>query len=135
MKARISLAIGFATLALAGCESGEPTPDRKPIKVENPHHDQLAGLSEPMQRLGIMRAIRDSGRRCTRVEATTHQEDHRGMAMWVALCDDGRYWAVFIAPNGDIQTRNCEEHAQLGLPQCRPLTPAVPEAVGNNITF
>lgn len=132
---RMSLAAGAAMLALAGCESGAPTPDRKQIKVENPHHDQLAALSEPMQRLGIMRAIRDSGRRCTRVEATAHQQDYRGMEMWVALCDDGRYWAVFIAPNGDIQTRNCQEHAQLNLPQCRPLAPAVPAADGNGVTF
>lgn len=135
MTMRMSLAIGFAALALAGCESGAPTPDRRPIKVENPHHDQLAALSEPMQRLGIMRAIRDSGRRCGRVEATMHQQEYRGMEMWVALCDDNRQWSVFIAPNGDIQTRNCDENAQLSLPECRPLTPAVPDAEGNGVTF
>lgn len=121
MTMRMTLAIGLAALTLSGCERGEPTPDRKHIKVENPHHDQLAALSEPMQRLGIMRAIRDSGRRCTRVEAAAHQQEYRGMEMWVALCDDGRHWSVFIAPNGDIQTRNCDEHAQLDLPQCRPV--------------
>ncbi len=125
----------LAALTLAGCEQGEPTPDRKHIRVANPHHDQLVALSEPMQRLGLMRAIRDSGRRCTRVEAAAYQQEHRGMEMWVALCDDGRHWGIFIAPNGDIQTRNCAEHNQLDLPQCRPLTPAVPEADGNGVTF
>jgi hypothetical protein len=135
MKAAAALAFGIAVLTLAGCEDGRPAENRTRIKVENPHHDQLAALSEPMQRLGIMRAIRDSGRRCTRVEATAHQQEYRGMEMWVALCDDGRNWAVFIAPNGDVQTRNCGEHAQLDLPQCRPLAPAVPEADGNGVTF
>ncbi len=135
MTMRMFLAAGLAALALAGCESGAPTPDRRPIKVENPHHDQLAALSAPMQRLGIMRAIRDSGRRCGRVEATAHQQDYRGMEMWVALCEDERSWAVFIAPNGDIQTRNCAEQAQLNLPPCQPLTPAVPEAEGNGVAF
>lgn len=135
MKPAAALATALAALALAGCEDGRPVENRTQTKVENPHHDQLAALSEPMQRLGIMRAIRDSGRRCTRVEATAHQEQYRGMEMWVALCDDGRYWAVFIAPNGDVQTRNCAEHDQLDLPQCRPLAPAVPEADGNGVTF
>lgn len=135
MRTAIALTFGCAALALAGCEDGRPVENRTQIKVENPHHDQLVGLSAPMQRLGIMRAIRDSGRRCTRVEATAHQETYRGMEMWVALCDDGRHWAVFIAPNGDIQTRNCAEQDQLGLPQCRPLAPAVPEADGNGISF
>ena len=62
------------------------------------------------------------GKRCQRVEATRYQEDYRQMALWVALCNDGRHWALFIAPNGDTQVRQCTEMRQLGLPQCRPVT-------------
>ena len=54
-----------------------------------------------------------------------------GMAMWIALCEDSRHWAVFIAPNGDTQVRNCADMHQLSLPQCRPVTPAPPEE--NNV--
>jgi len=116
--------LGAAMLALAGCEDGTPPENRQQIKVVNPHHDQLMGLSSLNQRLGLMRAIRDNGKRCQRVDGARYQEDHRGMAMWVALCSDQRHWAIFIAPNGDTQVRNCDEMHQLQLPQCRPVTPA-----------
>ena len=108
--------------ALAAC-GDEPPQDQGPAtKITNPHHDQLQALSPEMQRLGVMRAIRDNGKRCQRVEAAAYQQDYRNLAMWVALCNDGRHWALFIAPNGDTQVRNCEENRQLGLPQCRPIT-------------
>lgn len=127
----------FASAALAGsiavaaCESGEPPANRTQIKVENPMHDGLMRLNSLNQRLALMRAIRDNGRRCGRVDGARYQEDYRGMAMWVALCEDARHWAVFIAPNGDTQVRNCADMHQLSLPQCRPVTPAPPEE--NNV--
>ena len=43
--------------------------------------------------------------------------------MWVALCRDGKNYAVFIAPSDDVQVRDCAEHAQLRLPACRPVPP------------
>jgi hypothetical protein len=106
-------------LVLAGCDGGEPSQDVRQIKVANPHHDQLQALSEPMRMLGLMRAIRDSGNRCKRVDAGAYQEDHRGLAMWVARCSDSGHWGVFIAPNADIQVRSCAHMAQLDLPRCR----------------
>ena len=115
-----------AALAASGCDDGAPAENVTRIKVANPHHDQLRALSEPMRRLALFRAVRDSGKRCKRVEAGRYQEDHRGLAMWVALCDDGRQWAVFIAPNADIQVRACTEAAALDLPQCRPVAAPAP---------
>lgn len=116
------------SLAAAGCgQSSEPAEDRTPIKITNPYHDQLTALQPDMQRLGLMRAIRDNGKRCQRVDAARYQEDYRQMALWVALCSDGRHWAVFIAPNGDTQVRECTEMRQLGLPQCRPVTALPPQ--------
>jgi hypothetical protein len=129
-------AAGLAlSLAAAGCDGGSTgaEPERPLTKITNPYHDQLTALTPDMQRLGVMRALRDNGKRCQRVEATRYQEDYRQMALWVALCSDGRHWALFIAPNGDTQVRECSEMRQLGLPQCRPVagpgaTPPTPES-------
>ena len=122
----------FLAMTAAGC-GGEPEGERAPaIKIANPHHEQLKALTPDMQRLGVMRAIRDNGKRCRRVEATAYQQDYRNMVMWVAMCDDGRHWALFIAPNGDTQVRECEHARQLNLPQCRPVTgPGAPRPKGS----
>ena len=115
--AAVSLAL------LAACGEQAPREPQRQIKITNPFHDGLVALTPDMQRLGLMRAIRDNGRRCRRVEAGRYQEDYRQLAMWVALCEDNRHWAIFIAPNGDTQVRPCTDHEQLNLPICRPLTP------------
>lgn len=120
-------------LALAACDDGAPPQNVTQIRIANPHSDQLKALSEPMQRLGLMRAIRDSGKRCRRVEAGAYQQHYQGLEMWVALCNDGRHWAVFIAPTADIQIRDCTENAQLDLPVCRPVAaPPAASAVETN---
>lgn len=116
-------------LLLAACgDAGAPAGNSAAIRVANPHSDRLKGLSPLNQRIGLMRAIRDSGKRCRRVDALGYQEEYRQMAMWVALCDDGRHWSIFIAPNADVQVRNCGEHAQLDLPVCHPVAPLPAEA-------
>ena len=120
MSGRALLAAASA-LALAGCGDGAAEETRRPTKIANPHHDQLKALPPDLQRIGVMRAIRDNGKRCQRVEATAYQEDYRNLALWVALCNDGRHWALFIAPNGDTQVRDCADARELDLPQCRPV--------------
>ena len=128
MRVRRSLGIALAVLA-AGCGEQAPREPATPTKITNPYHDQLRALPGQLQRLGVMRAIRDNGRRCQRVEAAAYQEDFRNMSMWVALCNDGRHWALFIAPNGDTQVRECQHARQLGLPRCRPVAgPGAPPA-------
>ena len=117
--------------AAAGCDGGSPAGNVTRIEVANPHHDRLAALSPPMQRLGLMRAIRDSGKRCQRVDSAAYQQDYRGMKMWVAQCNDGRHWAIFIAPNADLQVRDCAEADQLDLPQCRPIAPTAGQPAGS----
>lgn len=123
-RAGAALAALPLALALASCGESAPREPRPPTKIINPYHDQLAALPADLQRLGIMRAIRDNGKRCRRVDAARYQQDYRQMALWVALCDDGRHWAVFVAPNGDTQVRNCDEMDELRLPQCRPIAAA-----------
>ena len=128
------LAAAALAILVAGCEQGRPPEEVKQIAVENPYHDRLNTLSDQYRRLAIMDAIRRNGRRCQRVEVTRFQEDYRGMKMWVALCNDGRHWATFIAPNGDTQVRSCDDSARLRLPQCHPLTIPPPAAdMGNQV--
>lgn len=125
---RVGIAAALVALILAGCDGGgEAAQNRAPTRIVNPYHDQLKALAPQMQRLTLMRAIRDNGKRCGRVEAGAFQEDYRNLALWVAQCEDGRHWSVFIAPNGDTQVRDCSQMDELGLPVCRPLT-GVPRA-------
>jgi hypothetical protein len=117
-------AASTATLALAAC--GDVTPPAEgnsQIRMVNKGSERLKTLSPIYQRITLYRAIRSSGKRCGRIERLGYQQEYEQLAMWVALCDDGRHWAVFIAPNDDIQVRDCSQHAQLGLPVCRPLPP------------
>ena len=78
----------FAALALmiGGCEQGDLPENVTKISVANPHSDRLKTLPQDLRHLGLMRAIRDSGRRCKRVVNGGHQQQHQGMAMWVAMC-------------------------------------------------
>ena len=110
--------------ALAACGEAEAPADQSPgIRIANPGSDRLKSLSPLNQRIGLMRAIRASGKRCRNVQRLGYQQEYENMAMWVAMCGDGRHWAVFIAPNEDVQVRDCGENAQLGLPVCHPLPP------------
>jgi hypothetical protein len=123
------LTLVLPLLLLAGCGAGDRAPQNNSsrIRIANPDSERLKTLSPLMQRLTLMRAIRQTGHRCHRVEAGAYQQYYRDMEMWVALCDDGHHWSVFIAGNSDVQVRNCAEHAQLGLPQCRPVAPLPPD--------
>ncbi len=120
---RHALLLAAVAGALSACGGGDPQtqPKAKSISVQNPFHDQLNALTPPMRMLGLMRALRDTGHRCRRVENGRFQQDHRGMKMWTARCDDDRQWAIFIAPNADLQVRPCAQAQQLGLPACGPL--------------
>jgi hypothetical protein len=114
----------FATiglLLLAGCEDGAPEQNVTSVVAANPLSDQLKGLSEPTRNLGLYRAIRDNGRRCKRVDRGAYQQQYKTMAMWTARCSDTGDYAVYIAPNGDVQVSPCKDAATLGLPTCAAL--------------
>lgn len=120
MKRHIAGAFALFALALGGCgEDKAPDGEVTRMKAANPGSDQLKALSEEMRHLGLYRAIRDSGQKCKKVEAAVHQQDYKNMAMWTARCSDTGGMAVFIAPNGDIQVRQCGQAQRLGLPECR----------------
>ena len=106
--------------AAAAAENGDMR-----IDIANPGSDQLKGLGPLNQRIGLLRAIRQSGIRCPGVLTGRYQQQYQSLAMWVALCGNGKHYAVFIAPTEDVQVRDCTEHAQLNLPACQP-TPPLP---------
>lgn len=116
MKAKASLAA--VGLILAGCEDGAPERNVAQVAIANPHSDGLKALSEPTRYLGLYRALRDNGRRCKRVDRGAYQQQYKTMAMWTAHCTDSGDWAIYIAPNGDVQASPCGDAKGLGLPEC-----------------
>lgn len=113
-----ALALGSA-LALAGCEDGKPASNVTSVHVSVPASDQLKGMSELYRFLGLRRAVVDSGQRCKKVDRGAYQQDWNNLAMWTAHCTDTGDWAIFIAPNDDVQVRPCTDLAQLKLPACK----------------
>jgi hypothetical protein len=111
--------LAATVMILAGCEDGAPERNVTQVVAANPLSDQLKALSEPTRNLGLYRAIRDNGRRCKRVESGAYQQQYKTMAMWTARCSDSGAWAVYIAPNGDVQVSPCTDARELGLPECR----------------
>lgn len=131
----------LALALLAGCGGDSPpaaksdrparanaAADARGVTIRNRHHEELTALPDNLRRVGLVRAIRQTGNSCPlRVEPNpAYQGEYEGMALWTARCDNNEQYAIFIAPNGDVQVRNCEDMAELGLPACRALPPAAP---------
>lgn len=132
MRVRL-IASGAAMLLLAGCGGGGARDavanEAEPrIRIANKYHDDLMKLPPDLQRLTMMRAVRDGGHRCQRVDNAGYQEEYRNMRMWVAVCGaESKTFAVYLAANGDVQVRDCADAGQLSLPRCQGLPPAAPE--------
>lgn len=143
-----ALTAAAAALAVAGCGGGggganQAAPAAKQeataeasadaaagsgTRIANRPHEAMLRLNDSNRRIALVRAIRATGNRCPRrVEPNpVHQGGYEGMALWTARCDNNEQYAVFIAPNEDVQVRNCRDMAQLRLPACAPLPPAEP---------
>ena len=104
--------------SLAACDGGEPTRTTS-VQPSSAYVDKLKGLSEMNRGLALRRAIQDTGGTCKRVDWSGFQENYKNLSMWTVRCSDGTDWTVFIAPNGDVQVRDCKDAATLGLPACR----------------
>ena len=113
---------------LAACDGGAPDGEARSIRVTgtSDYEAQLNALSDFNRGLGLRRAITESGGRCKSVDASGYQRDYKTMSMWTVRCSDSGDWALFIAPNGDVQVRKCSDAAQLKLPECRVAAPATP---------
>lgn len=126
MKHLMAGAAFALALALSACgDTSPPANGTAQIRVANEGSDRLKALNPMNKRIGLLRAINQSGFRCRGGVLTgAYQQQHQeNLAMWVALCGDGKSYAVFIAPNDDVQVRDCAQLAQLSLPACRPVQP------------
>src|SRR4051812_16416565 len=108
-----------AALLLTACEDGTPEQNVTQVVAANSYSDQLKALSPDTRNLGLYRSIRDNNQRCKKVDRAQYQQRYKSMAMWTAHCTDSGDWAVYIAPNGDVQVSACRYAGQLGLPECR----------------
>jgi hypothetical protein len=117
---RALAALGLAAALLAGCEDGTPERDVAKVKIVVPASEALKAMKSDLYRyLGLRRAVVDSGQRCKKVDRGAYQQDWNNLAMWTAHCTDTGDWALYIAPNGDVQASPCAHAKELGLPECR----------------
>ena len=126
MKHLMAGAAFALALALSACgDTSPPANGAARIRIANDGSERLKALNPMNKRIGLLRAINQSGIRCRGGVLTgAYQQQHQeNLAMWVALCGDGKSFAVFIAPNDDVQVRDCAQLAQLGLPACRRVQP------------
>lgn len=134
---RLVLPAAFLALFLAGCGDtgggggggeGAEGPAQRKVTLKNKDHEALMALPDDLQRIGLMRQIRNTGNRCPRrVESGRYQGKYEELDLWTARCDDNRQWAIFLSASGHVQVRNCEQMERLGLPRCAELPPAPPQ--------
>jgi hypothetical protein len=124
----IPVLAALLSLPLAACGSGGDSGNVTQVRAANPMSDQLKALSPLYRDLGLYRAVRDSGQRCKKAENGAYQQEYKNLAMWTVHCTDSGDWALFVAPNGDVQARRCADSAELKLPACRMAAPAAAAA-------
>jgi hypothetical protein len=113
------LSIFPAALAVTACDQPEQAqPKPQTIKVQSEEQKQLHKLNALNRAIALRRAIYDSGFRCRRVDESGFVQEYKNLSMWTARCNDGKQWSIFVGADGTAQVRDCEEHKQLGLPQC-----------------
>ena len=127
MKYLAAGAVFALALALSACGDTSPPAQNgaAQIRIANEGSDRLKALNPMNKRIGLLRAINQSGFRCRGgvLTGAYQQQYQENLAMWVALCGDGKNYAVFISPRDDVQVRDCAQHAQLNLPACRRVPP------------
>lgn len=119
MRALMSSLLVLA-LAACGSEQSQQAQSNEPqIAVRSPEQDRLHQLSDMNRDIGLKRAITDSGLTCKRVTKSGYVQEHNKLSMWMASCDDGHDWAIFVGADGSAQVRPCVDMVRLGLPECK----------------
>jgi hypothetical protein len=117
MRASPMTSLAAVLLAACGQERQAQQPQQK-IAVRGEAQEQLHKLDDLNRAIGLKRAIYASGSRCQRVVKSGFVQPYNNLDMWMAGCDDGREWAIFVGPDGSAQIRPCNEMQQLKLPAC-----------------
>ena len=79
-------------LALSACgDTSPPGNGGIQINIANEGSERLKGLNPLNRRIGLLRAIQQSGMRCRGgvLTGAYQQQWQQNLAMWVALCADG----------------------------------------------
>jgi len=113
-----ALSLALAALPVAACNQSQPSAPQTKIEVRGPEQDRLTKLDAFNLSIALKRAIFDLGYKCQRVEKAGFVGKYKNMDMWTAHCSDGRDWAVFAAPDGSVQARDCKDLAGTDVPQC-----------------
>jgi hypothetical protein len=122
---RAKIAATMAVLLVAGCDnnqSQQAQPERH-ILVRGPEQERLHKLNDLNRAIALKRAIYDSGYTCGRVTQSEFIGMYQNLDEWKVSCADGRNWAVFTAPDGSAQVRDCKDVKGLGLPECAAVQP------------
>ncbi|WCT73562.1 hypothetical protein PQ455_18455 [Sphingomonas naphthae] len=85
----------------------------------NAYQQQLLRLPVVQQRAALRSSILGSGLYCRRIGDVAYQQPYKNLFMWVARCDSGADYGLFVGPDGTVQPRLCRELPKLKLPECR----------------
>jgi hypothetical protein len=117
MRTRLILILGVAFLA--GCNQGQQQATNQPaIRVRGPDQDRLHQLNAMDLAIGLKRAIYANGYSCKRVTDAGFVGTYQNLDIWEARCSEGRDWALFTAPDGSVQVRDCRDMGKSGFPAC-----------------
>jgi hypothetical protein len=119
MRLAACTSIALAVLISACGDSGEPQNKTRSISVRSAEQNALHKLSPDMLKVGLRRALYDSGRKCQTVTEAGYVQEYGNLSMWTASCSGGRSYAIFVGPDGSAQVRDCQELDRLRLPSCR----------------
>ena len=117
MRHQMITALAIGTM-LAACDNSQPAKPTKSISVRSAEQNALHKLSPMNLKIGLRRAIYDSGNACATVTDAGYVQEYGNLSMWTASCDSGKSWAIFVGPDGSVQVRDCRETEQLKLPAC-----------------
>ena len=119
---RMLLIAATAAFALAACNDQSQQPaNTTTIKVRGPEQNRLHELNALDLAIALKRAIYDAGYTCKRITDAGFVAEYQNLDMWMAHCTDGklqRDWAIFTAPDGSAQVRDCKDVPASGLPAC-----------------
>ena len=118
MRLAVCTSIGLVMLVTACGDSSEPR-KTKTISVRSAEQEALHKLSPDMLKIGLRRAIYDSGKICQTVTEAGYVQEYGNLSMWTASCKSGRSYAIFVGPDGSAQVRDCQELERLRLPACK----------------
>lgn len=115
----IAALIGCAVLA--GCkQEAQPVANNQAeaIIVRSANQKAMFELTPLNRAIALKRAIQGQGLICKQIVKTGYVGRYKNMDVWTASCADKRDWALFVSADDSVQTRNCKDLAQLGLPEC-----------------